>query len=34
MYLMGLSETERGLLGKYFLLRVDVISTIGDLGIR
>ncbi len=33
MYLMGQSEAERGRVGKYFLLRVDVISTIGDLGI-
>jgi len=34
MYLMSLSDTERGRLGKYFLLRVDVIGTIGDLGIK
>jgi hypothetical protein len=33
MYLMGRSEDERAHLGKYFLVRVDVMSTIGDLGI-
>jgi len=33
MYLMDLSETQRDRLGKFFLLRTDVISAIGELGI-
>ncbi len=33
MYLMDLSEAERSQIGKYFLLRVDVMSSIGDLGL-
>jgi len=33
MYLMNLPDAERIQLGKYFLLRVDVMAAIGDLGL-
>ncbi len=33
MYLMNLPDTERTKLGKFFLLRTDVMISIGDLGL-
>lgn len=33
MYLMNLPEDERAQIGKYFLLRIDVMSAMGELGL-